>query len=215
MLGLIERALQLKLDSDGITSKDANTTLGTVAAAVAEQRPDLAEQTASDGTVTLLFSDIVAYTVLLDRLGDVAAHQLIQEHNGIVRALTRSNGGHEVELRGDGFLLAFADPAQSLRCAIALQRAFADRNGDAAEPIRIRIGLHTGETIRDADTFFGKSVVAAFRVADMAEGEQILVTDSVRDELVANEEFAFDEGREVDLKGFEDSRTVYAVSWRQ
>ena len=164
--------------------------------------------------MTLLVSDIEDHTVLLDRLGDVAAHQLIQEHNGIVRDLTRTHGGQEVELRGDGFLLAFADPAQSLRCAIALQRAFADRNA-AAEPIRIRIGLHTGETIRDADTFFGQSVVAAFRVADIADGEQILVTDSMRDELVSNDEFVFEEGREVDLKGFEESRTVYAVRWRQ
>jgi class 3 adenylate cyclase len=213
MNGLVERALKLKLDSDGILSTGPSSSIESVGSLVAEKRPNLNDLAAADGTVTLLFSDIEDYTGLLDRLGDVAAHQLVAEHNSIVRDLTRAHEGNEVELRGDGFLLAFAGPAEALRCAIALQQAFADRNASAAMPIRIRIGLHTGETIRDADSFFGSSVVAAFRVADLAAGGEILVSDAVH-AAVDEAEFAFDEGREVELKGFEGRQTVFSARWQ-
>jgi class 3 adenylate cyclase len=210
MNSLVERALKLKLDTDGLLSTGSNSSIENVGALVTEKRPDLSDHANPDGTVTLLFSDIEDYTGLLDRLGDVAAHQLVQEHNAIVRDLTRTHDGTEVELRGDGFLLAFADPAGALRCAISLQQAFAHRNATAEIPIRIRIGLHTGETIRDADTFFGSSVVAAFRVADLAQGGEVLVTEAVR-AAVAEAGFSFDAGREVELKGFEEQQRVFST----
>jgi len=214
MNGLVERAVKLKLASDGITSTGASSSIESVGSRVTDTRPDFQPHAASDGTVTLLFSDIEDYTGLLERLGDVAAHQLIQEHNAIVRAETHAHGGHEVELRGDGFLLAFAEPAAALRCAVALQQAFHQRNATAATPIRIRIGLHAGETIRDSDSFFGSSVVAAFRVADLAEGGEILVSQAMRTAVDAAE-FAFDDGREVALKGFDRPQTVFSVRWQQ
>ena len=68
---------------------------------------------------------------------------VIREHNAVVRAQLSAHGGHEVELQGDGFLLAFDDPERALRCAVAIQRAFDERNR-SAEPIRVRIGLHAG-----------------------------------------------------------------------
>jgi len=212
MNGLVERAVKLKLASDGITSTGASSSIESVGGRVTDNRPDFQPHAASDGTVTLLFSDIEDYTGLLERMGDVAAHQLIQEHNAIVRAETHAHGGHEVELRGDGFLLAFAEPAAALRCAIALQQAFHERNATAATPIRIRIGLHTGETIRDTDSFFGSSVVAAFRVADLADGGEILVTDRIR-AAVGETQFPFGAGREVKLKGFDRPQTVFPVRW--
>jgi class 3 adenylate cyclase len=213
MSGLVKRALKLKLESDGILSTAAGSSIESLGSLVAEQRPNLSAHAATDGTVTLLFSDLEDYTGLLERLGDVAAHQLVAEHNAIVQATTRTHQGQEVELRGDGFLLAFADPDQALRCAIALQRAFVDRNTTAQIPMRIRIGLHTGETIRDADSFFGRSVVAAFRIADLAAGGEILVSQAIRAAVDAAE-FAFDAGRDVTLKGFDGRQTLFSVGWQ-
>ncbi|MEE9280556.1 MAG: adenylate/guanylate cyclase domain-containing protein, partial [Myxococcota bacterium] len=166
-----------------------------------------------DGTVTLMFSDMENYTGLLERLGDLAAHQLVQAHNAIVREQTKAHGGHEVELRGDGFLLAFASARQAVLCAIALQRALLARNEADSEPIRIRIGLHTGEAIKDADKFFGKSVVQAFRVADLAQGGEILVSSFTKNLVQRAGDLAFDEGREVQLKGLEGTHRVFGVRW--
>ena len=84
-----------------------------LAESIDDRRPDFSPHVGNDGTVTLMFSDIEDYTGMLERLGDVAAHQLVQEHNSIVRDQTRAHGGHEVELRGDSFLLAFASSRQA------------------------------------------------------------------------------------------------------
>ena len=187
---------------------------GRVATRVGEQRPDLTPYSAPDGTVTLLFSDMQDYTGMLERLGDIAAHEVVQAHNAIVREQTAAHRGHEVELRGDGFLLAFASARQAVLCAIALQRAFAARNAEQGEhPIRIRIGLHTGEAIRDADKFFGKSVVQAFRVADLARGGEILLSALTRDLVQTAGDLAFADEREVELKGLAGTHRVYALRW--
>ena len=178
-------------------------------------RPDLRADAADDGTVTLLFSDMEGFTRMTESLGDLAAHRLVQEHNGIVREQTSAHGGREVELRGDGFLLAFPSARRAARCAIALQRSFASRNAsDGKRPIRIRIGIHTGEAIADADKFFGKTVIQAFRIADLAAGEEIL-TSSVTAELLRNAgDLRFGSEREVELKGLDGRHRVHALDWR-
>jgi class 3 adenylate cyclase len=119
-----------------------------------------------------------------------------------------------VELRGDGFLLAFPTPASGLRCAVALQRAFADRNRSGSEqPIHIRIGLHTGEAIRDADKFFGRTVIQAFRIADMAAVDEILVSGHIRELAEDRGGFTFTDQREVTLKGFSGEHAIARVAW--
>jgi class 3 adenylate cyclase len=73
-----------------------------------------------------------------------------------------------VYLRGDGFVMAFASARQGVQCTIALQRALSRSSGD--EEIRVHIGLHTGEALRDAEKFFGRTVIRAFRIADGTRG---------------------------------------------
>lgn len=86
-----------------------------------------------------------------------------------------------MELQGDGFLLAFQSARQALLCAVAMQRAFARYSEEnAEEPIRIRIGIHTGEALRDADKFFGKTVILAARIDAQAEGGEILVSSLLK-----------------------------------
>ena len=90
--------------------------------------------------------------------------ELLREHNAIVRQQLAAHGGYEVKSMGDGFMLAFGSALEGLRCAIGMQRAFAEHNAAAAEPVAVRIGLHTGEAIREADDFFGSHVNLAARV---------------------------------------------------
>ncbi|MEE9279176.1 MAG: adenylate/guanylate cyclase domain-containing protein, partial [Myxococcota bacterium] len=212
--GWLDMCLEQKLRAQGVDSGTLLTTIHAIADSIEQRRPDLRPHASPDGTVTLMFSDMEDYTGMLERLGDLAAHELVQSHNAIVREQTRAHGGHEVELRGDGFLLAFASARQAVLCAIALQRAFAARAADdPGEEIRIRIGVHTGEAIKDADKFFGKSVVQAFRVADLAAGGELLVSSLTKDLVASAGDLAFDEGREVSLKGLAGMHRVFPVRW--
>jgi len=210
-----ERALAAKLEAQGVDTSDIRRSVYTVATLVQVARPDLAADTAADGTVTLVFSDMEGFTRMTESLGDIAAHQVVQTHNRIVREQTAAHGGREVELRGDGFLLAFSSARQAALCAIALQRALAAHNAsNGGRPIRIRIGVHTGEAIKDAEKFFGRTVIQAFRIADLAAGEEILTSSLTAELLRSAGDLHFKAEREVELKGLEGRHRVYALEWR-
>ncbi len=211
---VVERLLATKLAVQGVASSDTQHSVYAVASVVQQQRPDLSSHASPDGTVTLMFSDMEDFTGMTERLGDVEAHRVVQAHNQIVRELTAAHGGHEVELRGDGFLLAFASARQAAQCAIALQRAFCERaENETGQPLRVRIGLHTGEAIKDADKFFGRTVIQAFRIADLAAGGEILVS-SLTGELVSSAgDLRLGTPREVDLKGLSGTHRVVPLEW--
>jgi class 3 adenylate cyclase len=92
--------------------------------------------------------------------------------------------------------------------------AFADYSEKhPEEPIRVRIGLHTGEAIKDADKFFGKTVIQAFRLADLAKGAETLVSSDLKAMVERADDLRFDDGREVELKGISGTHRVFAVEW--
>ena len=161
-----------------------------------------------------MFSDMHDYTGMMERLGDRAAFKVVEAHNAIVRAQCAAHGGFEIELRGDGFLLAFPTPQAGVRCGVALQQAFSEyRRQQTEEPVAVRIGLHTGEAIRDDDKFFGKTVIHAFRVADLARAEEILITGEVQSAIESRGGFRFEDERNVTLKGFSGIHSVASVVW--
>ncbi len=156
------------------------------------------------------------FTEMTERLGDREAHRVIQAHHVIVREHLRAHGGVELELQGDGFLLAFADPVAALRCAIAIERAFAAYSAEHSEqPIRVRIGLHTGEAIQEADGFFGKTVILAARIAAQARGGEILVSSDVRTAAEGDEDFRFAGTRETSLKGLAGTYALHTAAWAE
>ena len=212
---IVQGALAVKLETQGIDSGThaINRSLDIVAASIGDKRPDLSHHAAPDGTVTLMFSDMEGFTAMTERLGDLQAREVIREHNRVVREQLAAHGGYEVELQGDGFLLAFGSARRALYCAIAIQRAFAVRNASAEEPIHVRIGLHTGEALRDADKFFGKTVIMAARIAGQAKAQQILVSSLLRDLTQSVGDLSFGAAREVGLKGISDRQRVVEVDW--
>ena len=183
-----------------------------VASRVASEQPSLRAAAAPDGTVTILFSDIEGSTALNERLGDVRWLELLQEHNRIVREQVQSYGGFEVKSQGDGFMIAFPSARRAIECAHAIQRAVADRLSDNPEgPIRVRIGLHTGEAIRHESDFYGKNVVIAARLADHARGGEILASSVVKQLTESAGDFRFEEERAVELAGLAGTHAVYKV----
>jgi class 3 adenylate cyclase len=131
-----------------------------------------------------------------------------------VRENLAAHGGYEVELLGDGFLLAFQSARRGLLCAIAIQRAFAAYSeAHPDEPIRVRIGLHTGEALKDVDKFFGKTVILAARIASQARGGEILASSLLKELTESTGDLRFGGAREVDLKGLSERQRVHAVEW--
>jgi len=215
MKGFMEQALTLKLRGQGIlTSAGARTSIDAVAAAVYVDNPDLRQHAAPDGTVTILFTDIEGSTEMTERLGDRRWLELLHAHNAIVREQVQAHGGFEVKSQGDGFMLAFGSARRALQCAIDTQRAFAKHNeAHPEEPIRVRIGLHTGEAIKEAEDFYGRHVILASRVADQAEGGQILASSLLKELTESAGDIRFGEGRKVELKGLKGKHQVFGVAW--
>ncbi len=131
-----------------------------------------------------------------------------------MRGQVATHEGFEVKSEGDGFMLAFQSAWSALQCAADIQRAFAQRNDNAEEPVRVRIGLHTGEAIKEADDFFGKNVILAARIAGQAQGGEILVSSLLKELTESAGDIAFGDGREVELKGLSGQHHVFQVSWR-
>ena len=171
------------------------------------ERPDLA-RLAPDGHVAIMFSDIEESTALNERIGDRAWVRLLAGHDKMIQRLVRNHRGQVVKSQGDGFMMAFAEPEQAVRCSIDVQRALRKRpNG-----IRVRIGIHEGKSVRRGDDLFGRNVAMAARVAAQADGGQTLVSESVRDAVGESTDIAFDDGHEVELKGFTGTYRLYAVA---
>ncbi len=175
------------------------------------ERPDLARVT-PDGRVVILFSDIEESTALNERIGDRAWVKLIGAHDKLVSDLVQRRSGHVVKSQGDGFMIAFARAEDAVRCGIDLQHALhKNAKRKRYEEIRVRIGIHMGRSVRRGDDLFGRNVAMAARVAAQAVGGEILVSQPVREALSDHDDIGFDEGRDVELKGFSGSYRLFAV----
>ena len=151
---------------------------------------------------TVLFTDLEGSTALLNELGQAAYLLLLTEHDLIIRRALVAAHGREVKHTGDGIMAAFEDVAGGLRCALAIEAGFDQRNEATGPPaLRVRVGMAAGEPVDRNDDLFGSTVNLASRICQAADGGQVLVADRVR-ELGAKEGFAFSRaGRHV-LKGF-------------
>ena len=169
------------------------------------------ETAAGDGTVTLVFTDIVDSTVLTARLGDRAWMEAVRRHHDVIGETVGLHGGRVVETQGDGSLLAFSSARRAVSCAKDVQVAVGRAFVDASPPIRVRIGVHTGDALHEADRFFGTTVNYAARVASHAFGGEVLVSSIVHD-LVAGSGIEFVESRDMELKGLDGTHRLFAVA---
>ncbi|MEZ4492243.1 MAG: protein kinase [Dehalococcoidia bacterium] len=210
----LNQVIAKKLELQGLTETDPNSSILAVSSSVAAERPDLSVDAAPDGTVTLMFSDIVDSTALNERLGDTAWMALLREHSNIVEREVATHHGHIVKSMGDGFMVAFQSARDGLRCAIALQRSFTARNNSADQPIEARIGLHTGEAVRDHGDFFGKHVNLAARIGASAGGGEIVVSSLLAQLVEPSGEFALEAREARSFKGLEGEHVTYEAGWR-
>jgi predicted ATPase len=126
------------------------------------------------GTVTFLFTDIEGSTRLLHELGDGYAEALA-EHRRVLREAFARHGGVEVDTQGDAFFVAFARAKDALAAAAEGQEAL------EPGPIRVRMGLHTGEPLVTEEGYVGIDVHRAARFAAAGHGGQVLVSQTTFD----------------------------------
>ena len=185
-------------------------TIDELEAIIQRDRPDLSQSLAADGTVTIVFTDIVDSTPTLAAIGDRSWVDVLRRHNAVITQATETHGGTVVETQGDGSMLAFSSARRAVACARAIQHGITVAFADASPPIRVRIGMHTGDAIHEADQYFGTTVHYAARVASQALGGEVLVSSLVR-ELVAGPDVAFSGSRDATLKGLEGSHRLFIL----
>jgi class 3 adenylate cyclase len=209
-------AISNSMNTVEIIPFDPRNSIEQVALTVTADRPDLSGRAAPEGTVTILFSDIEASTTMTESLGDQRAQEVLRSHNAIVRSEVATYGGFEVKSLGDGFMLAFSSARRGRQCAMAIQRPFASYTDEHLEyPIRVRIGLHAGEVVREVDDFYGKNVILASRIAGQADGGQILASSLLKELTESAGDIRFGDGYDVKLKGLTGATRVYPVIWDQ
>jgi class 3 adenylate cyclase len=129
------------------------------------------------GTVTFLFTDIEGSTRLLQELGGDGYADALAEHQGLLRKAFERNAGVEVGTQGDSFFVVFQRPSDAVAAAEEAQRSL------ESGPIRVRIGIHTGEPLLTESGYVGLDVHRAARIAAAGHGGQILISEASRDLL--------------------------------
>ncbi|MCA1845747.1 MAG: AAA family ATPase [Actinobacteria bacterium] len=174
----------------------------------------MGQSTIPEGIVTVLFTDVEGSTALRSRKGDRAAQQALDVHDAIVRREVVNHHGQLVKGLGDGFMIVFASPSHGVGCARAIQRALErERQQEPESTVRVRMGLNTGEVVRQGDDLQGIAVNAAARIAAKAKGGEILASEVVRQLTAANPELAMVARGRFTLKGFPERWRLFEVPW--
>lgn len=132
------------------------------------------------GTVTFLFTDLEGSTRLWEQHPDAMGPALAR-HDALLRAAVEQHAGRVVKTTGDGLHAVFVTTRDALDAALAAQRALADEDWSATGPLRVRMGLHTGDAeARDGD-YYGPATNRAARVMAAAHGEQLVVSHATEE----------------------------------
>ena len=138
-------------------------------------------------TYTFLFTDIEGSTALLRRIGQGAYEQVLDDHHSLIRSALAAQGGREANSLGDGFFAVFSSPRACAAAVLDMQQAIEAHAWPAGEHVRVRMGIHTGEASETATGLVGLDVHRAARLAAVAHGGQVLVSETaaplVRDSL--------------------------------
>jgi predicted ATPase/DNA-binding SARP family transcriptional activator len=137
--------------------------------------PTQGNQPLPSGTVTFLCTDIEGSTPLLVDRGADGYAALLEQHRNAIRTAVHAHHGREVDTQGDAFLIAFARAGDAAAAAVEIQAKLTEG------PIRVRIGLHTGEPVRTNQGYVGLDLHRASRICAAAHGGQTLVSQTTRD----------------------------------
>ena len=165
---------------------------------------------------SILFTDLEGSTEMTTTLGDAEAVALFGIHDQIIRDTLAAHNGHEVKHTGDGFMAAFAEVEDSVKCAIAIQHALQEFNNSGVKrPLRVRIGINAGQPVERGNDLFGMAVNLAARICDHADAGQVLVTGVVHELLGTDHalQAKLNECQKAYFKGFSHAIQIYQIDW--
>jgi class 3 adenylate cyclase len=163
--------------------------------------------------LAIMMTDMKGSTELIQDLGERDAQATMRTHNSILRDCLRESGGTEIQHTGDGVLASFFSASRAVECAVSMQRALARHNREIGSPrIRVRIGVMEGEPMSEEGRLFGAAVNATARLCALAEPEEILVSEGIRN-LGSDVDADFRDRGDVQLKGFPEPFHLYEVQW--
>lgn len=154
--------------------------------------------------VAIAFTDLEGFTAYTAAHGDPAALDLLAHHHRTVGPLVRSRGGRVVKRIGDGLMLSFPSSEAAVLAALELVES-------PPEPLRLRAGVHCGQAVFTGQDLIGHDVNIAARVAEAAEGDQVLATAAIRDEVAGLPGVAFGRARRRTFKGVGETVLVCPV----
>jgi class 3 adenylate cyclase/CheY-like chemotaxis protein len=165
-------------------------------------------------TATVLFTDLVASTQLVQRLGPDGASDVLARHFSALRDALAVHRGVEVKTLGDGIMAVFESVTDGLACAVTMQRAVTRQNRLAPSiELAMRVGLSTGETSVDGEDYFGPPVIEASRLCAEAGGGGILVSDLLRLLVTSSGMHRLRSVGELELKGLPGPIGAWAIEW--
>jgi hypothetical protein len=156
------------------------------------------------GPVTFVFTDVEGSTALLDGLGAAAYRETLSEHRSVLRKVFAAHSGYEVD-EADGLFYAFASAAEAVT-AVSRAAGLLDES-----PVRVRVGVHTGEALLDPPKYVGADVHNAARIMSAAHGGQVVMSAATH-ELVAGD--MLDLGRHR-LKDFADPVSLFQLGFER
>jgi adenylate cyclase len=163
--------------------------------------------------VAILFTDLVGFSDWALGAGDEAALEVLRQVGDIEQKAISSNKGAVVKRLGDGAMAVFGNAEQAVEAALESQRGISKIKVDGYRPAQ-RAGVHRGTPRKVKGDFLGVDVNIAARVGDAAKGGEVLVSDSVREELDGRR-FKFGGERPLDAPGAPPDLTVSAVKRRR
>jgi class 3 adenylate cyclase len=139
------------------------------------------------GEIALMFTDLKGSTAFYERVGDAKAYRLVREHFAFLAARIREHNGAIVKTIGDAVMAAFAEPADAVRAALAIQQKVAEFNaGHGGEAISIKLGLHKGPciavTLNERLDYFGSTVNLAARLQAQSVGGDIVLSRALAED---------------------------------
>lgn len=171
----------------------------------------MTDQEIPEGTVTVLFTDLVESTRLNQRLGDDGAREVGRQIEEMARRQIADNRGVLIKEMGDGLMAAFASARRAVAASRAIQTEIARMHESGLdEAVEMRIGLHTGEVLSEEGDIHGETVIIASRIEGLAPAGGILASETVYGVLGTAREDLVDQGI-AQLKGIENEWRLYQV----
>jgi adenylate cyclase len=166
---------------------------------------------------SVVFADLVGSTGIFERLGDETAGRFVTQLTTALAKIFEQHQGRVVKLLGDGLFVVFTEESLAITACIAIQERLLQkpvRPGGIGQPVKMQMGIESGEVVEIEGDCYGDAVNSAARLADLAGADQILTTQRVRDAVPPPQQGKLRSLGPMYLRGKNEATEVFRVEWQ-